>query len=65
MLNPDQKIPCPICNATILFDVKQLLMGIQFGCPNCHASVGLASESKELVQQTMHKIEELKAGASK
>ncbi len=65
MINPDQKIPCPVCSTTILFDVKQLLMGMQFCCPNCHASVGLANESKEMVQKTMHKIEELKAGASK
>lgn len=65
MKNLDQKISCPVCNTTILFDVNQLLMGVQFGCSNCHASVGLASESKQLVETTMQKIEDLKAGSAR
>lgn len=64
MKNLEQRIPCPVCNTTIPFDVNQLLMGVQFGCPNCHAAVGLATESKSLVKTTMEKIEELKAAGS-
>lgn len=63
MRNLDQKIPCPVCNTSILFDVNQLIMGVQFVCTNCHASIGLASESKPMVEQTMQKIEDLRAGS--
>ena len=65
MKNLDQKIPCPVCNSTIPFDVNQLLMGVQFTCPNCHAAVGLASESKPVVEKTMQKIEDLRARSAR
>lgn len=60
MINPDQSIPCPVCQTKIPFDTKQLLLGIQFTCPNCNASIGLSDESKPLVQDTMEKFEEVK-----
>lgn len=60
MINPDQSIPCPVCQTKIPFDTKQLLLGIQFTCPNCAASIGLSDESKPLVQDTMKKFEEVK-----
>jgi len=65
MHTSDQKIPCPVCNTSILFDVKQLLSGTQFTCSNCYASIGLANESKNLVQDTMEKIEQLRSGSSR
>ena len=61
----EQQIPCPVCKTNIPFDTKQLLLGVQFSCPNCQASIGLADESKAIVEETMKSFEELKASASK
>ncbi len=60
MINQEQAIPCPTCQTKIPFDAQQLLMGVQFACPGCHALIGLASESKPQVQETMQKFENLK-----
>ena len=65
MINTDQHIPCPVCNTKIPFDTKQLLLGVQFVCPNCMAAIGLATESKEIVEDTMMKLEDLKQKVSK
>jgi transcription initiation factor IIE alpha subunit len=65
MINPEQSIPCPVCNNKIPFDTKQLLMGVQFICSNCNAAIGLADESKPIVKETMEKFEELKGKFSK
>jgi hypothetical protein len=66
MLNQDQTIPCPICGTKIPFDTNQLIMGVQFSCPNteCDASIGLAGESKEIVKETMEKFETFKGKIS-
>lgn len=61
----EQKIPCPVCNTKIPIDTKQLLMGTQFSCPNCYASIGLADESKAVVEETMKRFEELKNASLK
>jgi transcription initiation factor IIE alpha subunit len=61
----NQSIPCPVCQTKIPFDTKQLLLGVQFVCPNCQAAIGLAEESKPLVQQTMEKFEAVKGQFSK
>ncbi|OEK01339.1 hypothetical protein BFP97_07345 [Roseivirga sp. 4D4] len=65
MINLDQSIPCPVCQTKIPFDTKQLLMGVQFSCPNCQAAIGLSDQSKPLVQETMDKFEELKKNVAK
>jgi|TARA_R110000796_G_scaffold252645_2_gene390159 transcription initiation factor IIE alpha subunit len=65
MINLDQSIPCPVCKTKIPFDTKQLLLGVQFVCPNCQAAIGLAEESKPLVEETMKKFEEIKGKFSK
>jgi hypothetical protein len=65
MINLEQSIPCPVCNNKIPFDTKQLLLGVQFVCSNCFASIGLANESREIVQETITKFEELKGRFSK
>jgi transcription initiation factor IIE alpha subunit len=61
MTNTAQNIPCPECQTNIPFDTKQLLMGVKFVCPNCHASIGLAAESKSMVGKTMEQFEDLKS----
>jgi len=56
--NHSQTIPCPVCQTGIPFDANQLLQGVQFACPNCTAAIGLADESKPLVQETLRSFEE-------
>jgi len=65
MIQQNQNIPCPSCKTSIPFDAKQLMMGVRFQCPNCDASIGLAEESKPVVEQTIQKLETLKSGDSK
>lgn len=67
MINQDQTIPCPVCGTKIPFDTYQMLQGMQFACPNkeCDAMIGLASESKPLVQETMEKFERVRTKLSK
>ena len=60
MINPDQSIPCPVCKTKIPFDTKQLLLGVQFVCSNCQSAIGLATESKAIVQETIEKFEAVK-----
>jgi transcription initiation factor IIE alpha subunit len=60
MNNSIQYMPCPVCNNSIPFNTKQLLMGVQFVCSNCNAAVGLAPESKGIVEDAMEKLEALK-----
>jgi len=61
----EQQIPCPICNTRIPFDTKQLIAGVQFSCPHCQSSIGLACESKTVVEKTMGQFEKLKLSTSK
>jgi len=62
MINSVQQIPCPVCKKNIHFDTTQLLLGIQFTCSSCFASIGLASESKAEVTEAWTKFEQLKNG---
>lgn len=61
MINSNQNIPCPICGTQIAFDTNELLKGIKFACPNCKTEIGLADESKKIVQETMNKFDKVKA----
>lgn len=56
-----QSIPCPLCKTPIPFDTRQLLQGVQFSCPKCSVAVGLANESKEVVQSAMDRFDKLRA----
>ena len=60
MIQNDQTIPCPICATKIPFDTQQLLQGKQFTCPTCLAVIGLSTESRGIVEETMHKLDDLK-----
>jgi transcription initiation factor IIE alpha subunit len=62
MINQENSITCPACSTKIPFDVKMLLSGMKFSCPNskCDASIGLSQESAPLVEQTLEKLEALK-----
>ncbi|MFI5151481.1 MAG: hypothetical protein ACHQRM_17270 [Bacteroidia bacterium] len=64
MINSEQTIPCPTCNTKIPFDTRQLLLGMQFVCPNCMAAIGLATDSKPVVEETMKKFEDVKGKLS-
>ena len=65
MMNYSQTIPCPACNTKIPFDTRELLKGTQFTCPNCHCLIGLASESRGVVKETMEKFDEMKKDIQK
>lgn len=41
-------------------EVKGLISGVQFTCPNCGANIGLAKDSKPLVQDTLSKFDQIK-----
>lgn len=60
MINQDQYIPCPTCQTKIPFDLQLLLKGVEFVCPNCQGSIGLAAESKGLVEETMNSFDTMK-----
>lgn len=62
MLASQQKISCPVpgCGGEIFFDTYQLLQGKQFVCPSCQAAIGLAPESRGVVQEGMEKYESLR-----
>jgi transcription initiation factor IIE alpha subunit len=62
MIISDQTIPCPECGTKIPFETRQLLMGVQFPCPKCQSLIGLAQESKPLVEEAMNKLEKVKQG---
>ncbi len=57
-------VNCPECGTGIAINAQQLLMGYKFSCPQCHVSIGLASDSKEVVEQTIQKIEQFKKGVA-
>ncbi len=57
MIQSEQNIPCPVCKTGIPFDPRQLVMGTQFVCPGCGAGVGLAMESRELVDKALTAFE--------
>jgi len=58
-------MPCPECKTAITFDLAQLLAGSQFSCPNCAASIGLAHQGTQVVEETMTKFEKLKNSIEK
>ena len=56
----EQSIPCPHCQQKIIFDTRALLRGAEFRCANCGAILGLAAESKTIVEEAMQKFDEVK-----
>jgi transcription initiation factor IIE alpha subunit len=56
-----QSIPCPDCGTKIYFDAQMLLQGAQFTCTHCGVTLGLAPESKEVVEQSLEKFGALKS----
>ncbi len=67
MTNREQFVSCPVCGDKIAIDTMQLLAGVRFKCPNleCDAVIGLPTESKPIVQQTMEKFEQVKGQLAK
>ena len=67
MINQEQNIPCPVCNTKIAFVATQLMQGMRFHCPNelCDASIGIAIESKPVVEEAMDKLNEIKGKVGK
>ena len=59
-MNELLKIPCPQCSNPIEIETQLLLSGAQFNCTQCQASIGLAEESKPVVEASYNALEELK-----
>lgn len=62
MINPNQTIPCPVCNTGIPFDPHELVRGKEFSCPKpgCDSRVGIAGESLEEAARTIEEFEVMK-----
>jgi predicted RNA-binding Zn-ribbon protein involved in translation (DUF1610 family) len=56
----DHTVPCPVCSTKIPIDVKLLIQGTKFTCPNCHAAIAIEHTSKPLLQDAIDKMEQLK-----
>ena len=61
MLDNNTKINCPECNEEIIINTKQLLLGVKFSCFNCNLIVGLANESKSLVNDALNQFSKIKS----
>ena len=60
-----QYINCPDCGSPIPFDPYALVKGQRFSCPKClDVSIGLASESRDVVKESLDKLESLKKDLS-
>lgn len=61
-MNTQQTIPCPTpnCGGQIAIEARMLLQGSQFVCPNCNGTVGLATESRQVVEETIDKFDTMK-----
>lgn len=57
-MKTEQQIPCPVCNTLITFDAKQLILGTNFRCPGCHTNIGLANDSRPIVEQALQKLDD-------
>ena len=55
-----QTIPCPVCKTAIPVEIHQLLQGVKFICPTCHASMSLAAESHDDVERAVTGYDKLK-----
>ncbi|TSE07266.1 MULTISPECIES: hypothetical protein [Aquimarina] len=64
MIN-EQKIPCPVCQGQIPFDITSLLQGVKFACPSCQSVVALSPESIDETRNAIEKYEELKQAGAK
>ncbi len=54
------KIKCPVCvNDEIIIDLKVMLNGGSFLCPNCQSSINLAPKSKETLQKGVEEYENI------
>ncbi|MBC8984346.1 hypothetical protein H9X96_01000 [Pedobacter sp. N36a] len=60
MIAVNQTIPCPTCNGKIIFNVQELIAGGKFSCPNCYSVIAITTESRDLVKETMGKLEQEK-----
>lgn len=54
-------ISCPDCSTQIAFEPLALVRGERFGCPGCgQVSIGLDVGSRQLVQETMDELKNVK-----
>ncbi|MCS4238567.1 transcription initiation factor IIE alpha subunit [Myroides gitamensis] len=46
-------LACPACNTPVFIEVSQLILGTRFTCSNCQAAIGLAQNSKSIVEEAV------------
>jgi predicted RNA-binding Zn-ribbon protein involved in translation (DUF1610 family) len=61
MINHSTSIPCPVCKTSIPLEVKALLNGTKFACPQCFAMIGIEQDSVEIARVAIEKFDELKS----
>lgn len=61
MIDSNTKINCPDCNEEIIINTKQLILGVKFSCYSCNLIVGLANESKTLVNDAVKQLSKIKS----
>lgn len=64
MENFNSSINCPDCATSIIINTKQLLLGYKFSCPSCNLSIGLSSDSRSVVENTIQKFDQFKKGTA-
>lgn len=64
-MNTQQHIPCPECQTPIYFDPRSLLQGLQFSCHKCGIAIGLSTESRGVVQESLNELDKIKSGLLK
>lgn len=58
-------IACPACNTPVYLEVSQLILGTKFTCSNCQAAIGLAKNSKSIVEDAVHSYTSLTSPTKK
>lgn len=61
MIDSNTKINCPECNEEIIINPKQLILGVKFSCYSCKLIIGLANESKPLVNEAIKRFSKIKS----
>ena len=56
----EQKMDCPSCGGSIVFNVQSLLIGENISCQSCQLQIGLPGDSKDSVDEAIRKLEEPK-----
>ncbi|AQX85742.1 hypothetical protein [Elizabethkingia bruuniana] len=60
----NQKLPCPNCNANIIYNVQALIAGASFECQGCKAQIKISTSSIGEVKKAYENFTKLKSKIS-